>query len=106
MGGGRNPCRSVLVWRLSSEGRILPKIARKEDGCPAEICPFELRELFSMIGTMGHLIFFKDGNVVVTERIDMSKGITAHIKDDQDGVEINKDILDKGKKQCKVYQIE
>jgi hypothetical protein len=54
----------------------------------------------------GHLIFFKDGNVVVTKKASMSEGITAHGKDDKDGVAVNKDNLDKGKKQCKVYQIE
>lgn len=54
----------------------------------------------------GHLIFFKDGNVVVTNKKSMSEGITAHGKNDQDGVAVDKDNLDKGKKQCKVYQIE
>ncbi len=54
----------------------------------------------------GHLIFFKDGNVVVTNKSSMGEGITSFGKSDKDKQAVKADDLDKGKKQCKVYQIE
>ena len=54
----------------------------------------------------GLLKFFQDGDVVVTDKKDMSKGKTAFGKSDNEGGAVKEDTQTTGKYQCRVYKIE
>ena len=54
----------------------------------------------------GFLKFFQNGDLVVTDKRDMSKGKTAFGQSDNEGIAVKEKTLTTGKYQCRVYQIE